>query len=182
MDVNSPVRKVPVRIVHSESSSDRGGRAYLPPSGEPCSALEPPPYIPCLGAAEHPVSSLFSAYIRQVTQDPGQVSLQETDKESSSAGAQRSEEDAKREELARDIMGKDKTLVDILDQSGRKTTMDLMEGLFPPEEQILEGAHQRRRTPTSSRPTTLSPRITDRWGKNPLTFDQGRLHVFTRTS
>ncbi|XP_062236905.1 protein Shroom2-like [Platichthys flesus] len=165
MDVNSPVRKVPVRIVHAESSSDRGGCAYLPPTGETCRPFEPSPFIPCLGTTEHPVSSLFSTYIRQVTQDPGQVSSQETDKESSSAGVQRLEEDAKREELARDIMGKDKSLVDILDQSGRKTTMDLMEGLFPPEEQILEGAHQRRRTPTSSRPTTSSPRIMDRRGE-----------------
>ncbi|XP_060923085.1 protein Shroom2-like [Limanda limanda] len=165
MDVNSPVRKVPVRIVHAESSSDRGGRAYLPPTGETCRPFEPSPYVPCLGATEHPVSSLFSAYIRQVPQDPGHASSQETDNESSSAGVQRSEEDAKREELARDIMGKDKTLVDILNQSGRKTTMDLMEGLFPPEEQILEGAHQRRRTPTSCRPTTSSPRTTDRRGE-----------------
>nr|XP_019963391.1 PREDICTED: protein Shroom2-like isoform X2 [Paralichthys olivaceus] len=166
MDVNSPVRKVPVRIVHTESSSDREGRAYLPQSGETSSTFEPSPYIPCLGATERPVSSLFSAYIRQVTQDPAQVSsvAQETVNELSSAGAQRSEEDVKREELARDIMGKDKSLVDILDQSGRKTTMDLMEGLFPPEEQILEGAHQRRQASTSSR-LTLSPRLTDRRGE-----------------
>ncbi|KAL0180579.1 hypothetical protein M9458_022985, partial [Cirrhinus mrigala] len=56
-----------------------------------------------------------------------------------------SEEDLKREELARDIMGKDKSLVDILDQSKMKTTMDLMEGIFPQGEQLLEGAQQRRK-------------------------------------
>ncbi|GAA6224593.1 protein Shroom2 isoform X1 [Lates japonicus] len=148
MDMNSPVRKVPVRIVHAER--DREGRAYLPPSGDACSLFEPSPHVPCLGATEHPASSLFSAYTRQAAP------------EVSSAGARRSEEDAKREELARDIMGKDKSLVDILDQSGRKTTMDLMEGLFPPEEQILEGAHQRRRASASSRLPTSSPRSTDR--------------------
>ncbi|XP_071320480.1 protein Shroom2-like isoform X2 [Trachinotus anak] len=158
MDVKSPVRKVPVRIVHAESSSDREGRAYLPQSSEICSAFEPPPYIPCLGATERSASSLFSAYTRQTAVDPGQ----ETVSELSSAGARRSEEDAKREELARDIMGKDKSLVDILDQSGRKTTMDLMEGLFPSEEQVLEGAHQRRRASTSSRLPTSSPRSPDR--------------------
>ncbi|KAI7795188.1 putative protein Shroom2-like [Triplophysa rosa] len=51
---------------------------------------------------------------------------------------QRSEDDLKREELARDIMGKDKSLVDILDQSKLKTTMDLMEGIFPQGEHIQQ--------------------------------------------
>uniref|UniRef100_A0A4W6ESW5 Shroom family member 2 n=1 Tax=Lates calcarifer TaxID=8187 RepID=A0A4W6ESW5_LATCA len=99
------------------------------------------PTSPAWAPQEHPASSLFSAYTRQAAPEV---------------------EDAKREELARDIMGKDKSLVDILDQSGRKTTMDLMEGLFPPEEQILEGAHQRRRASASSRLPTSSPRSTDR--------------------
>ncbi|XP_044043201.1 protein Shroom2-like isoform X3 [Siniperca chuatsi] len=164
MDVNSPVRKVPVRIVHAESSSEREGRAYLPQSSETCSVSEPPPHIPSLSATERPASSLFSVYTRQAAHDlaPALVSVQESVPESSSAGARRSEEDAKREELARDIMGKDKSLVDILDQSGRMTTMDLMEGLFPTEEQILEGALQRRRASTGSRLLTSSPRSMDR--------------------
>ncbi|XP_035496246.2 protein Shroom2-like isoform X1 [Scophthalmus maximus] len=161
MDANSPARRVPVRIIHAESSSDREGRAYLPQTSDPCGSFEPSPHIPCLGATEHQASSLFSAYTRQgVAWDQGQESVPEL----SSAGAQRSEEDAKRDELARDIMGKDKSLVDILDQSGRKTTMDLMEGLFPPEEQILEGVHQRRMASTGSRLPTSSPRSTDRRG------------------
>lgn len=153
MDPNSPVRKVPVRIVHTESSSEREGRAYLPQSAESCFVFEPPPCS--LSAAERPASSLFSVYTRQADQDPSA-------QEPNSAGARHSEEDAKREELARDIMGKDKSLVDILDQSGRMTTMDLMEGLFPSEEQILEGALQRRRTSSGSRLPTSSPRSMDR--------------------
>uniref|UniRef100_A0A8D3D4U7 ASD2 domain-containing protein n=1 Tax=Scophthalmus maximus TaxID=52904 RepID=A0A8D3D4U7_SCOMX len=146
MDANSPARRVPVRIIHAESSSDREGRAYLPQTSDPCGSFEPSPHIPCLGATEHQASSLFSAYTRQ------------------SLGTRVRKEDAKRDELARDIMGKDKSLVDILDQSGRKTTMDLMEGLFPPEEQILEGVHQRRMASTGSRLPTSSPRSTDRRG------------------
>ncbi|XP_068446881.1 protein Shroom2-like isoform X1 [Clinocottus analis] len=148
MDVNPPVRKVPVRIVHAESSSQREGLAYLPQS-ETCS-FGPPPPGPSLSAAERPASSLFSAFTRQ---DLAQASG--PGKESSPAG----EEDAKREELARDIMGKDKTLVDILDQSGRMTTMDLMEGLFPTEEPVLEGS---RRACSGSRLPTSSPRSMDR--------------------
>ncbi|KAM6945338.1 protein Shroom2-like [Aplochiton taeniatus] len=55
------------------------------------------------------------------------------------------EEDQKREELVRDIMDKDKSLVDILDQSRMRTTMDLMEGIFPQGQKLLEGSHQRRK-------------------------------------
>ncbi|XP_062270900.1 protein Shroom2-like [Scomber scombrus] len=167
MDVNSLVRKVPVRIVHTESSSERESRAYLPPSSETCCVFDPPPCITSLGATERPASSLFSAYTRHNAQIPASTSAQEgfegsSSAESSSTGAQHSEEDVKREELARDIMGKDKSLVDILDQSGRKTTMDLMEGLFPPEEQILEGAQQRRKASAGSRLLTSSPRSMER--------------------
>uniref|UniRef100_A0A667X4M3 Shroom family member 2 n=2 Tax=Myripristis murdjan TaxID=586833 RepID=A0A667X4M3_9TELE len=177
MDLSSPVRKVPVKIVHAESSSEREGRAYLAQNSEASSVFEPlaPPQISTLGSPEHHASSLFSVYTRQGTQragaqheaaDPGQASLSaqrgvdgaSTNTATSAAGAQ---EDAKREELARDIMGKDKSLADILDQSGRKTTMDLMEGLFPQEEQILEGAHQRRKTSAGSRQPTSSPRSAD---------------------
>uniref|UniRef100_A0A4W6ESW1 Shroom family member 2 n=1 Tax=Lates calcarifer TaxID=8187 RepID=A0A4W6ESW1_LATCA len=118
----------------------RGGPTCLR-APTPAASSSRRPTSPAWAPQEHPASSLFSAYTRQAAPEV---------------------EDAKREELARDIMGKDKSLVDILDQSGRKTTMDLMEGLFPPEEQILEGAHQRRRASASSRLPTSSPRSTDR--------------------
>ena len=61
-------------------------------------------------------------------------------------------DDPKSQELARDIMGKDKSLADVLDQSKRRTTMDLMEGIFPQGEPLLEGPHQRRKLGSSSRP------------------------------
>lgn len=63
--------------------------------------------------------------------------------------AQRSEDDLKREELARDIMGKDKSLVEILDQSKMKTTMDLMEGIFP------QGEHVQQRRKNMSKHTAV---------------------------
>lgn len=155
MDVNSPVRKVPVRIIHAESSSGREGMAYLPQSSDNSSVSVPPPRIPSLSTTERPTSSMFSTYSRQADRD------QEPVFESTPAGALHSE-DAKREELARDIMGKDKSLVEILDQSGRMTTMDLMEGLFPTEEQLLEGGLQRRRASSGSRLPASSPRSMDR--------------------
>ncbi|KAM9835989.1 protein Shroom2-like [Aulostomus maculatus] len=161
MDGSSSVRKVPVRIVHSESSLEREGQAYLPQNSETCGLFKLLPFIPSLGDTESSTSSLFNPYCRRPAQDPGRTSTAARctgSPESSSLGAQSSEEDAKREELARDIMCKDKSLADILNQIGRKTTMDLMEGLFPPEDQILEGAHQRRRASAGSRLLTTARR------------------------
>lgn len=149
-ELSSPVRKVPVRIVHIESGAERGGggvASSLPHSGHNGSAPSEPPCR--LLWSEPPAPSPFCPYSRPVP-EPGP------------GGALHSQEDAKREELARDIMGRDKTLVDILDQSGRRTTMDLMEGLFPTEEQLLEGALQRRRASSSSRMPPSSPRAADR--------------------
>ncbi|XP_075870947.1 protein Shroom2-like isoform X3 [Nelusetta ayraudi] len=148
VEPSCPVKKVPVRIVHCESGVERGGGpSYLPQSGHNSSApSEPPCRLP---SGECPATSPFCPYSRPAP-EPGP------------GGALHSREDAKREELARDIMGRDKTLVDILDQSGRRTTMDLMEGLFPTEEQLLEGALQRRRASSSSRVPPSSPRSTDR--------------------
>ncbi|XP_062869456.1 protein Shroom2 [Trichomycterus rosablanca] len=71
-------------------------------------------------------------------------------------------EDEKREELARDIMGKDKSLVDILDQKKMKTTMDLMEGIYPQPEQLLEGVQQRRKSASKQlSPKTTQERVDD---------------------
>lgn len=144
MEANSLVRKVPVRIIRSENGA----------TGSVGSLSD----APLSDAAVNSDASLFSAVARQAAGDPEQPSNQE----GRPAGPVE-EEDAKREELAKDIMGKDKSLVDILDQSGRKTTMDLMEGLFPPEEKILEGAQQRRRASAGSRLPTSASRSSDRW-------------------
>ncbi|XP_023817569.1 protein Shroom2 isoform X3 [Oryzias latipes] len=143
MEANSLVRKVPVRIIRSENGA-----------GGSVGSLS---HAPLSDATVNSDASLFSAVARQAAGDPEQPSNQE----GRPAGPVE-EEDAKREELAKDIMGKDKSLVDILDQSGRKTTMDLMEGLFPPEEKILEGAQQRRRASAGSRLPTSAPRSSDR--------------------
>ncbi|XP_024144822.1 protein Shroom2 isoform X2 [Oryzias melastigma] len=156
MEAKSPVRKVPVRIIRSENGSEREGGAYLTPTSDTCSPVGLQSHAPLSETVENSSASPFSTFTRQSTSDPEQPSSQEC----RSTGPV--EEDAKREELARDIMGKDKSLADILDQSGRKTTMDLMEGLFPPEEKILEGAQQRRRASAGSRLPTSAPRSLDR--------------------
>lgn len=176
---NTAVKKVPIRIVHSESAVEKGNYQYLLQSDTTTAEAE--------GLGVTGLSSLVApdqdyAVFRAVTRhrDPdstqaaqtglrpqkdtdtnthdSQQPLQPADQSSSNRMALKpgvSEEDQKREELARDIMGKDKSLADILDQSKMKTTMDMMEGIFPQGQQLLEGAHQRRKVPskhTASRP------------------------------
>ncbi|PIN99414.1 hypothetical protein AB205_0166340 [Aquarana catesbeiana] len=63
--------------------------------------------------------------------------------------------DLKSEELGREIVGKDKSLADILDPNTKmRTTMDLMEGIFTKDENLLEEAQQCRRL----HPKVPSPR------------------------
>ncbi|XP_019752044.1 protein Shroom2-like [Hippocampus comes] len=88
--------------------------------------------------------SVFCTFTRQKELDEPGVTSDQGERD---AATPTMSEEQKREELARDIMDKDKSLADILDQSKMKTTMDLMEGLFPQGEQLLEGAHQRKKAP-----------------------------------
>ncbi|XP_018525419.1 protein Shroom2 isoform X2 [Lates calcarifer] len=174
---NSAVKKVPIRIVHSEGVTEKENCPFLQHSDSAAVEAEAPGVnrLSSLGAAGQ--DSVFCAFNRQKEPDslPAaqtepkpqrdtymttirdhinsncQQPPQPTDEPSSNRTAVTTgvtEEDQKREELARDIMGKDKSLADILDQSKMKTTMDLMEGIFPQGEQLLEEAHQRRKVPS----------------------------------
>ncbi|XP_042152964.1 protein Shroom2 isoform X3 [Oncorhynchus tshawytscha] len=174
MEMSSVGKKVPVKIVHAESTTERESHQYLQHSeknrapGVSEGPDFPPPLPTCLPSPEPQPYSLFRAYTpytRHGPQSPPRdptltaapeeaLSLGQSQTNgpsgTSTMGPQQpqksnSEEDVKREELARDIMDKDKSLVDILDQSKMKTTMDLMEGIFPQGEQILDGGHQRRK-------------------------------------
>ncbi|XP_054861490.1 protein Shroom2 isoform X4 [Amphiprion ocellaris] len=179
---NPAVRKVPIRIVHSEGIAGKENCPFLQHSDPPAVEAEGHGVtrLGSLGAAGQ--DSVFCAFTRQREPDniPAAQTLQRdtymttvrdhissnsqqppqpTEETSSNRAAATTglteEEDQKREELARDIMGKDKSLADILDQSKMKTTMDLMEGIFPQGEQLLEGAQQRRKVQnkqTNSRP------------------------------
>ncbi|KAM9848323.1 protein Shroom2 [Aulostomus maculatus] len=173
---NTTVKKVPIRIVHSEGITEKESCPFLRQSETPVAEAEGPDIcrLGSLGAAGQ--DSVFCAFTRQKDVDSmptAQVdrksqrdsymttvgnqinsSRQQPPQPTSKAGSNKAavttglSEDQKREELARDIMGKDKSLADILDQSKMKTTMDLMEGIFPQGEQLLEGAHQRRKVPS----------------------------------
>ncbi|XP_077390578.1 protein Shroom2 isoform X3 [Festucalex cinctus] len=142
---SSAVKKVPIRIVRSEGMPKTESGRTFPPPDEASAAGTGGPDISKLGSlgAGGGQDSVFCTFTRQKELDqPGVASVEpETDDD------QKMSEEQKREELARDIMDKDKSLADILDQSKMKTTMDLMEGLFPQGEQLLEGAHQRRKAP-----------------------------------
>ncbi|KAK7155339.1 hypothetical protein R3I93_010087 [Phoxinus phoxinus] len=179
-DENTSVKKVPIKIVHSESNTEKESRQYLDlPSETPVSSQEPGVTpLQSLGNPDQSYS-LFCTYTRQKDQgsetrdadmgplkDQGpQTNVNPVFYEQTSPSLDQSnnglsshplqlEDDVKRKELARDIMVKDKSLVDILDQSKMKTTMDLMEGIFPQGELLLEEAQQRRK----AAPKQLSPR------------------------
>lgn len=63
-------------------------------------------------------------------------------------------EDIKEENLAKEIIHKDKSLADILDPDSKmKTTMDLMEGIFPVGARMIEGNKKRK---TMDKRTTSS--------------------------
>ncbi|KAF7205023.1 protein Shroom2 isoform X3 [Nothobranchius furzeri] len=165
---NTTARKVPIRIVHSDKNVEKENSPFLQQSDLPLMEAEGP------GVASLGQDSLFCAFTRQSEQVSQQDSYMTTVGEDCSSNSQqprlqasdqlsstqetarlREDEEQKREELVRDITGKDKSLADILDESKMKTTMDLMEGLFPQGEQLLEEAHQRRKVPTkpaNSRP------------------------------
>ncbi|XP_053354413.1 protein Shroom2 isoform X2 [Clarias gariepinus] len=170
IDDSSTVKKVPIKIVHSESITEKENRQYLHPSPEAPHSSQPTVLsLACLGSVEES-SSPFCTYTRQREQENEAMGPQKeqelcanvsgpqeppkdpcVDQRTNgvSAGSHsaslHSEEDEKRKVLARDIMDKDKSLADILDPSKRRTTMDLMEGIFPEGEQLVEEAHQRRR-------------------------------------
>ncbi|MEQ2164195.1 hypothetical protein GOODEAATRI_004091 [Goodea atripinnis] len=162
-------RKVPIRIVHSEGIEEKENSPFLQQSPLPHSEAEDQSVArfstpPALGQ-----DSVFCAFTRQrepentpdtemqqaAQREPYMTTVEDHSSFNSEEPSSRREttglsekEDQKREELARDIMGKDKSLADILDQSKMMTTMDLMEGIFPQEEQLLDGAHQRRKVQT----------------------------------
>ncbi|XP_035249993.1 protein Shroom2-like isoform X1 [Anguilla anguilla] len=116
---------VPVRITHeAESCSPLG------PAQEP----RPPA---CISREQRRAEGQDSTY-------PG-APLEAPPPQPASTNGISLEEEQKREELARDIVGRDQSLADILDRSGMRTTMDLMEGIFPQGGALLEGTQQRRK-------------------------------------
>ncbi|XP_043107662.1 protein Shroom2 isoform X2 [Puntigrus tetrazona] len=156
-------RKVPIQIVCIGNGSQNS-----PPHGESSEGPEVPKNVQ-LKKLDFPKQSK-SPFIAYTRPDPSRNAEHQTAKMvldskmrlRSNGVGEHSEEDLKREELARDIMGKDKSLVDILDQSKMKTTMDLMEGIFPQGEQLLEGAQQRRKAASKqTSPKNTQQRVED---------------------
>uniref|UniRef100_A0A6J0T182 Protein Shroom2 isoform X2 n=1 Tax=Pogona vitticeps TaxID=103695 RepID=A0A6J0T182_9SAUR len=166
MDNNTTVKMVPIKIVHSESHAEKESRQSLVSTVEPPalpSGLEKD-QIKTLSTSEQSYSR-FCAYTRQgVELEPESKTRppylqpaeapETTVKVSDVSGhtvsymraKEKTAEDWKSEELAREIVDKDKSLADILDPSVKiKTTMDLMVGIFPKDDHLLEEAQQRRK-------------------------------------
>ncbi|XP_027883052.1 protein Shroom2 isoform X2 [Xiphophorus couchianus] len=166
---NTAARKVPIRIVHSEGSEEQENSPFLQQSdllhgeveGRSVAGFGTPPALgqdsvfcaftrqresETTAGTETQQAAQSNPYMTTVGDHPSSNTEEPGSKTESTELSE--EEDQKREELARDIMGKDKSLADILDQSKMRTTMDLMEGIFPQEEQLLDGAQQRRKVQT----------------------------------
>ncbi|XP_034970351.2 protein Shroom2 isoform X2 [Zootoca vivipara] len=166
MDNNTTVKMVPIKIVHSESHAEKESRQNLVSTIElPAlpSGLEKD-QIKTLSTSEQSYSR-FCAYTRQGVEpelenksllpclQPAEAPGNNTKDSDTSPHAvsymrtkEKTMEDWKSEELAREIVGKDKSLADILDPNAKiKTTMDLMVGIFPKDEHLLEEAQQRRK-------------------------------------
>ncbi|NWT82375.1 SHRM2 protein, partial [Lanius ludovicianus] len=178
IDNNTTVKMVPIKIVHSESSAEKESRQSL------VSTMEPPALpsglekdqIKTLSTSEQSYSR-FCAYTRQGVEPEPEARTKPTEPQPAeepgsnlkdgSAATQASSyakakektfEDWKSEELAREIVGRDKSLADILDPNVKiKTTMDLMVGIFPKDEHLLEEAQQRRKL----LPKVPSPKISE---------------------
>ncbi|XP_027494978.1 protein Shroom2 isoform X2 [Corapipo altera] len=178
IDNNTTVKMVPIKIVHSESSAEKESRQSL------VSTMEPPALpsglekdqIKTLSTSEQSYSR-FCAYTRQGVEPELEARTKPTDpqpaeepgsnlKDNNAAtqtasyvkAKEKSFEDWKSEELAREIVGRDKSLADILDPNVKiKTTMDLMVGIFPKDEHLLEEAQQRRKL----LPKVPSPKISE---------------------
>ncbi|XP_050998066.1 protein Shroom2 isoform X2 [Acomys russatus] len=176
MDNNTTVKMVPIKIVHSESQPEKESRQSLAcPAELPAlpSGLERD-QIKTLSTSEQ-CYSRFCVYTRQEVEAPHRARPPEPRPPSTPAppvgdscssppslnygkAKEKTIDDLKSEELAREIVGKDKSLADILDPSVKiKTTMDLMEGIFPKDEYLLEEAQQRRKL----LPKVPSPRVTE---------------------
>ncbi|NXC63509.1 SHRM2 protein, partial [Aleadryas rufinucha] len=178
IDNNTTVKMVPIKIVHSESSAEKESRQSLVSTMElPAlpSGLEKD-QIKTLSTSEQSYSR-FCAYTRQGVEpepeartkpdDPQPAEEPGSNLKDNSAATQASSyvkakektfEDWKSEELAREIVGRDKSLADILDPNVKiKTTMDLMVGIFPKDEHLLEEAQQRRKL----LPKVPSPKISE---------------------
>ncbi|NWS70392.1 SHRM2 protein, partial [Crotophaga sulcirostris] len=178
IDNNTTVKMVPIKIVHSESNAEKESRQSL------ASTMEPPALpsglekdqIKTLSTSEQSYSR-FCAYTRQGVEPEPEARTKPAEpqpaeepgsnlKDSSAAtpavsyvkAKEKTFEDWKSEELAREIVGRDKSLADILDPNVKiKTTMDLMVGIFPKDEHLLEEAQQRRKL----LPKVPSPKISE---------------------
>ncbi|XP_067896445.1 protein Shroom2 isoform X2 [Heterodontus francisci] len=170
---NTMVKKVPIKIVRSESQTEKESRHNLLNNMDLISFAnkEQPKTI---GTCEHPYS-LFAAYSRQEQEQVRETSLSIAQSDVAASDSRENEdlspvpsyvktrgksvEEIKSEELAREIVDKDRSLADILyPNSKMKTTMDLMEGIFPKDDTFLEEAQQRRKL-LPSRP--YSPKTTE---------------------
>lgn len=157
MENNTTVKMVPIKIVHAESTPEKESRQGLARSPAALPGMEGPElpalppglerdHIKTLCTSEQSYSR-FCLYSRQAAPAwPPKAQTSTVGLSGPGYANIRSDEDVKSEELAREIVGKDRSLAEILDPGAQlRTTMDLMEGIFPKHQHLLQEAQQRRK-------------------------------------
>ncbi|XP_051529260.1 protein Shroom2-like isoform X2 [Myxocyprinus asiaticus] len=172
-EINTDGCKVPIQIICTENGSERDnmnsllhgeslGGPEVPKTFQPKQLDSPEQLKTLLSACVHVETNRNADRTSSERQTNNETALENTEPVRTNGVTKHSEEDLKREELAKDIMGKDNSLVDILDQSKMRTTMDLMEGIFPQGEQLLEGVQLRRKaTSKQTPPKNTQQRVED---------------------
>lgn len=130
------------------TSERRVPGAATPPQTLP-KGLEAESSTPCLESAQPQLASPpgkqpSPSQTRNLTHEP--VGRTQDTGENIHAEPQKTSEDIRTETLAKEIVHQDKSLADILDPDSRmKTTMDLMEGLFPRDANVLKESGSKRK-------------------------------------
>ncbi|XP_061439339.1 protein Shroom3 isoform X2 [Rhineura floridana] len=111
-------------------------------------AASPPPVFTSGSQAYYGAPSLEAQQQPLAVQEPSDVTSRESENGLSPenyTGKMKTPEEIKDEALAKEIIHKDKSLADILDPDSKmKTTMDLMEGIFPSGARMLKENSKRK--------------------------------------
>uniref|UniRef100_A0A4X1SX79 Shroom family member 3 n=1 Tax=Sus scrofa TaxID=9823 RepID=A0A4X1SX79_PIG len=182
-----PSREAPARIL--TPSRDLALDLFPPPPPHVCPAPPPPPSSSKLAkvtvAEERPMPAPAHLTDSQILASRSQPSIKSSEsppiqpqslmhdpvsgtqdlEKNVNSGPQKTSEDIRTEALAKEIVHQDKSLADILDPDSKmKTTMDLMEGLFPPDVDLLKENSMKRKAMqrTVSFPGCIAKRSEDK--------------------
>nr|XP_021505569.1 protein Shroom3 [Meriones unguiculatus] len=137
------------RLPRVTATSERHTPGAATPPQTPPKGSEAESSMPCRENAQPQLASPpgkqpSPSQTRNLAHEP--ISRTQDTGEKIHAEPQKTSEDIRTEALAKEIVHQDKSLADILDPDSRmKTTMDLMEGLFPRDANVLKESSSKRK-------------------------------------